>query len=52
VQLAGALKAEAFILGLAVFYLGDEYHGNVLAAAGAESRLHLLPPVERIIRLT
>ena len=44
VQLAGAFKAQTLVLGLAVFYFGNEYHGNVLAAAGAKSRLHLLPP--------
>lgn len=33
VQLAGAFKAQALVLGLAVFDLGYEYHGNILAAA-------------------
>ena len=33
VQLAGALQAEALVLGLAVLDFGYEYHGHVLVAA-------------------
>ena len=40
VQLPGALETEALVLGLAVFQLGDEDHGDVFVAAGAESGVH------------
>ena len=42
VQLARALEAEPFILGLPVFYLCDKYDRHVFSAAGTQCRLHIV----------
>ena len=44
VELTRAFEAQPLVSGLAVFYFCDKDHRDILAAAGAESRLHEKPP--------